>query len=134
MPNNLCFTAPTDTSQRSTKHSSKRQRSSIANCSSRTNRRLNGAIKSYTEGTTNADGQPDPQKSGAVLTYGPYDEPPSAIPSEKIDVHFEFTAPITYVDHFERDIEVSHWGNNVAIEERYQLTNHAAKSSSISKS
>ena len=90
--------------------------------------RLNGMIKSYTEGTTNADGQPDPQKSGATLTYGPYGEPPFPITSDKIDVHFEFTAPITYVDHLERDIEVSRWGNNVAIEERYKLTNHAAKS------
>jgi len=47
--------------------------------------------------------------------------------SEEIIVHFEFTAPIVFVKHLERDIEVSQWGNNIAVEERYQLTNHAAK-------
>jgi oligosaccharyltransferase complex subunit alpha (ribophorin I) len=32
-----------------------------------------------------------------------------------------------FVEHLERDVEVSHWGNNLAIEERYKLTNHAAR-------
>jgi oligosaccharyltransferase complex subunit alpha (ribophorin I) len=31
------------------------------------------------------------------------------------------------VEHLERDIEVSHWGSNVAVEERYELTNKAAE-------
>lgn len=88
---------------------------------------MHGVIESYTEGKANVDGQPDPTKSGSVLTYGPYDTLPPTTASEKITVHFEYTAPITYVDRLERDIEVSHWGSNVAIEERYQLTNHAAK-------
>jgi oligosaccharyltransferase complex subunit alpha (ribophorin I) len=65
--------------------------------------------------------------SGSVLTYGPYDMIPPTMSSDKITVHYEYTAPITYIDHLERLIEVSHWGNNVAIEERYALTNHAAK-------
>lgn len=66
-----------------------------------------------------------------VLTYGPYDTLPPTTALEKITVHFEYTAPITYVDRLERDIEVSHWGSNLAIEERYQLTNHAAKYSPL---
>lgn len=73
------------------------------------------------------DGEPDPTVSGYVLTYGPYDKHISSAPSEEITVHYEYTAPIAYVDHLERDIEVSHWGNKVAIEERYILTNHAAR-------
>jgi oligosaccharyltransferase complex subunit alpha (ribophorin I) len=88
---------------------------------------LHGEIESYTQGQLNVDGQPDPTKSGTVLTYGPYQEQPPTTISEKISVHFEYTAPITYVDSLERDIEVSHWGSNVAIEERYKLTNHAAR-------
>lgn len=75
------------------------------------------------------DGDSDPQKSGNVLTYGPYGKQPvtMTIP-ERITIHFEYTAPITYVDQLERHIEVSHWGSNIAIEERYKLTNHAARS------
>jgi len=77
----------------------------------------------------NVDGKPDPTKSGNVLAYGPYGEmpPTTGKSSEQINVHFEYTAPIVFVEHLERDIEVSHWGNNLAIEERYKLTNHAAK-------
>jgi oligosaccharyltransferase complex subunit alpha (ribophorin I) len=77
----------------------------------------------------NAEGQSDPTKSGSVLSYGPYNEQPPFAVSEKVTVRYEYTAPITFVDHLERDIEVSQWGNNLAIEERYQLTNHAARSS-----
>lgn len=85
-------------------------------------------IESYTEGEPNIDGQPDPTKSGTVLTYGPYGEiPPTTTDTPKVQVHYEFTTPITYVERLERDIEVSHWGSNLAIEERYKLTNHAAK-------
>jgi len=47
---------------------------------------------------------------------------------EEVKVHYEFTAPIPFVEQLERDIEVSHWGNNLAIEERYVLVNHAARS------
>ena len=90
--------------------------------------RMSGMIESYTQGEPNIDGQPDPTKSGTTLTYGPYGEiPPTTTDIPKIKVHYEYTTPITYVEHLERDIEVSHWGSNLAIEERYKLTNHAAK-------
>jgi len=41
-------------------------------------------------------------------------------------VRYEFTKPLIHVSQLERDIEVSHWGGNVAFEERYVLTNRAA--------
>lgn len=41
-------------------------------------------------------------------------------------MRYEFTRPLTLVSRLERDIEVSHWGGNVAFEERYTLHNHAA--------
>jgi oligosaccharyltransferase complex subunit alpha (ribophorin I) len=91
------------------------------------NPRFNGMLESYTKGDQNAEGQPDPTKAGNVLTYGPYDTiHPSTF--EEIKVHYEYTFPITFIDVLERDIQVSNWGTNVAMEERYQLTNHAAKS------
>jgi oligosaccharyltransferase complex subunit alpha (ribophorin I) len=88
---------------------------------------LPGEIKSFTKGKANTDGEPDPTVSGFQLTYGPYDKHLPTSTPEEIDIHYEFTAPIAYVDHLERDVEVSHWGSKVAIEEHYVLTNHAAR-------
>ncbi|OAA32564.1 oligosaccharyltransferase alpha subunit [Moelleriella libera RCEF 2490] len=61
-----------------------------------------------------------PQKQGAKLTYGPFGEQPAGAVSPA-QVRFEFTKPVTHVSQLERDIEVSHWGGNVAFEERYDL-------------
>jgi len=88
-------------------------------------------VESYTKGKLNVDGEPDPTKSGSVLTYGPYGTLPPTALLEEITIRYEYTAPIPFADYVERDIEVSHWGNNVAIEERYNLTNHAARFSCI---
>ena len=88
---------------------------------------MRGEIESYTEGKANSEGQADPTKSGSVLTYGPYDAQEPTTEFEEVKVHFEYTAPIAYVEQLEREIEVSHWGNNLAIEEQYVLTNHAAR-------
>jgi oligosaccharyltransferase complex subunit alpha (ribophorin I) len=46
-------------------------------------------------------------------------------------VRFEFNKPVTHVSHLERDIEVSHWGGNVAFEERYTLHHRGANLSSL---
>ena len=128
MRNNISCTLGRSILQRSTLLSNRKQRSStsLLKCLV-TDCRLSGLIESYTQGEPNVDGQPDPTKSGSVLTYGPYGEIPPTMDSSRIQVHYEYTAPIAYVEHLERDIEVSHLGSNLAIEERYQLTNRAAK-------
>jgi len=41
-------------------------------------------------------------------------------------VRYEFTKPLTHGKLLERDVEVSHWGGNIAMEERHWLTNRAA--------
>ncbi|KAG6041034.1 hypothetical protein E4U41_006124 [Claviceps citrina] len=61
-----------------------------------------------------------PQKQGPKLIYGPFDEKPAGVASPA-QVRFEFTKPVIHVSTLERDIEVSHWGGNVAFEERYTL-------------
>ncbi|KAI9730641.1 MAG: dolichyl-diphosphooligosaccharide--protein glycosyltransferase subunit 1 [Claussenomyces sp. TS43310] len=70
-----------------------------------------------------------PQKAGSKFTYGPFGEVPAGA-SETVRVRYEFTHPLIYVSKLERDIEVSHWGGNVAFEERYTLHNKAANLSS----
>ncbi|KAF3914773.1 hypothetical protein ABW20_dc0100783 [Dactylellina cionopaga] len=88
-------------------------------------RAANGEIPEYT-----TYGGKDVEKSGYTVTYGPYDNietPKSDAKPEKFTVRFEFTSPIIFMEKLERDIEVSHWGNNLAIEERYWMTNNGAK-------
>ena len=41
-------------------------------------------------------------------------------------MRYEFTKPLIHATLLERDIEVSHWGGNLATEERYWLTNKGA--------
>jgi oligosaccharyltransferase complex subunit alpha (ribophorin I) len=73
----------------------------------------------------NSDGKEDPSKTGSTFTYGPYtDIPAGAV--EAARARYEFTKPVLHVSKLERDVEVSHWGGNLAIEERYWLENHAA--------
>jgi oligosaccharyltransferase complex subunit alpha (ribophorin I) len=75
-------------------------------------------------------GQPEsPQKQGSKFTYGPYSEVPAGA-VEPVKVRYEFTKPLIHVSLLERDVEVSHWGGNVAFEERYTLHNRAANLSS----
>lgn len=66
-----------------------------------------------------------PQKSGSKLTYGSFGPVPAGS-YEPVRVRYEFTKPLIHVSRLERDIEVSHWGGNIAFEERYTLSNNAA--------
>ncbi|CAK7273847.1 dolichyl-diphosphooligosaccharide--protein glycosyltransferase subunit 1 [Sporothrix epigloea] len=70
------------------------------------------------------------QKQGAKLTYGPFDTLPAGA-LRPVSARFEFTKPVSHVERLERDIEVSHWGGNVAFEERYHLINRGANLSSL---
>lgn len=64
-------------------------------------------------------------KSPRRLTYGPFKNVPAGA-AEPVTVRYELTHPLTHAKKLERDIEVSHWGGNVAFEDRYWLENHAA--------
>lgn len=67
----------------------------------------------------------EPERQGSTFTYGPYENIPAGA-EQKASVRYEFTKPLTYATLLERDIEVSHWGGNLATEERYWLTNKGA--------
>jgi oligosaccharyltransferase complex subunit alpha (ribophorin I) len=72
-----------------------------------------------------ADGNEDPTKQGTTFTYGPYKDIPAGA-SQPIAVRYDFTKPLVHASLLERDVEVSHWGGNLAVEERYWLYNRAA--------
>lgn len=70
----------------------------------------------------------DPERQGSTFTYGPYDTskvaPGTTYP---ISVRYEFTKPVITASLLERDLEVSHWGGNLATEERYFLRNNGSQ-------
>ena len=66
-----------------------------------------------------------PDRQGSTFTYGPYENIPAGA-SQDASARYEFTKPLIYASLLERDIEVSHWGGNLATEERYWLTNKGA--------
>jgi oligosaccharyltransferase complex subunit alpha (ribophorin I) len=82
-------------------------------------------IPDYTSITGNTEEEVFPQKQGSKLTYGPFGEKPAGAFSAA-QVRFEFTKPVTHMSTLERDIEVSHWGGNVAFEERYAMYHRGA--------
>ncbi|KAF1831718.1 oligosaccharyltransferase alpha subunit [Decorospora gaudefroyi] len=73
----------------------------------------------------NDEKKADPQKQGSTFTYGLYNNV-SAGAQQPVSVRYEFTKPITHATLLERDLEVSHWGGNLASEERYWLVNQGA--------
>ena len=83
-------------------------------------------IPDYT--TTELKSGADPERQGTTYIYGPY-ETANVAPgtSYPITVRYEFTKPVITVSLLERDLEVSHWGGNLATEERYWLRNNGSK-------
>jgi oligosaccharyltransferase complex subunit alpha (ribophorin I) len=45
---------------------------------------------------------------------------------EPLKVHYEYNNPYAMLNYAHMDCEISHWGN-IAIEEKYQMTNIGAK-------
>lgn len=70
----------------------------------------------------------DPERKGATYTYGPYETAKVAPGTEHpITVRYDFTRPVITASLLERDLEVSHWGGNLATEERYWLRNNGSQ-------
>jgi oligosaccharyltransferase complex subunit alpha (ribophorin I) len=87
----------------------------------------NSDVPDYTSlpAELNEEQKADPQKQGSSFTYGQYTNVPAGA-SQPVSVRYEFTKPVAHATLLERDIEVSHWGGNMASEERYWLVNQGA--------
>ncbi|KAI8097180.1 Ribophorin I [Halteromyces radiatus] len=65
------------------------------------------------------------QQKGNKLVYGPLNDlEPYAY--HELQCHFESLGPLITVTNLERDLQVSHWGNNLAVEEHYTVRNDGA--------
>ncbi len=77
--------------------------------------------------TTGLTSSADPEKQGSSFTYGPYDTAKIASGiAYPVTVRYEFNKPLLVCTALERDVEVSHWGGNLATEERYWLRHDGA--------
>ncbi|KAH7410385.1 Ribophorin I [Phaeosphaeria sp. MPI-PUGE-AT-0046c] len=87
----------------------------------------NSDVPDYTSlpAELNDEQKADPQKQGSSFTYGLYNNVPAGA-QYPVSVRYEFTKPVTHATVLERDIEVSHWGGNLASEERYWVVNQGA--------
>ena len=57
-----------------------------------------------------------------MLSYGPYlDIQPFSKTASR--VHYLHKLPILIAETIRRDVEISHWGNNLSIEEHYLVEN-----------
>ncbi|CDH51153.1 ribophorin i [Lichtheimia corymbifera JMRC:FSU:9682] len=64
--------------------------------------------------------------SGNKIVYGPFhDMTPGSY--QELSIHYEYSKPILTVAELERDLQVSHWGNNLAVEENYKLQHSGAR-------
>ncbi|PWN39536.1 Ribophorin I [Ceraceosorus guamensis] len=74
-------------------------------------------------------------KSGAAITYGPWvsvpsfsDSPSLALESRRAaSVHYKHDAPVISVVRADRHVEISHWGDNLAIDDQLWLRNDGPK-------
>jgi oligosaccharyltransferase complex subunit alpha (ribophorin I) len=69
-------------------------------------------------------------KSGATLTYGPYNNIPSSANREfvedkqkRISLQYVYPNPVLEVSKLERSAEISHWGANLNIQDNIWLHN-----------
>ncbi|EGD95328.1 oligosaccharyl transferase subunit alpha [Trichophyton tonsurans CBS 112818] len=83
-------------------------------------------VPDYTRPTT-LESEEDPKREGSTFTYGPYDMEVKPGTSSPITVRYEYTRPVVTCTRLERDIEISHWGGNMATEDRFWFRNDAAK-------
>ncbi|KAI9597992.1 Ribophorin I [Syncephalis fuscata] len=81
----------------------------------------------YIEGYSKAPEPVNRDKKYKEVTYGPYTDVQAKAAKKPIYVHYEQnTPPITAIDH-KRQLEVSHWGGYLSVEEHYQIRHDGAQ-------
>ncbi|EPQ27921.1 uncharacterized protein PFL1_04665 [Pseudozyma flocculosa PF-1] len=70
-------------------------------------------------------------KVGSTITFGPYSSVPAFSPTTAVaaasvrqgKVHYQHDQPVVSLVSLERTVEISHWGDNLAVEDRIWLRN-----------
>lgn len=69
-------------------------------------------------------------RSGAVISYGPFENLPATTGAtfyreeqKLLTVHYEYDSAIISVVSLDRSAEISHWGNNLNIQDNVHIRN-----------
>jgi oligosaccharyltransferase complex subunit alpha (ribophorin I) len=69
-------------------------------------------------------------RSGGVITYGPFQDLPATTgvsfqreDQQLLTIHYEYDSPIISVVSLDRSAELSHWGNNLNIQDNIHIRN-----------
>ncbi|KAI9258646.1 Ribophorin I [Helicostylum pulchrum] len=79
-------------------------------------------IVSFAGGEPNHTGQ----KTQNKITYGSFNDI-KPLSHNTGTFHYEYQPPIITIKTLKRELELSHWGNNLAVEEHYSVTHDGAK-------
>lgn len=97
-------------------------------------------VHSYTTPADNytspfdVSGSSGPVKSGATITYGPFNSlPPStsstfqSVNQVPISIRYEVASPVLRLLSLNRSVEISHWGSNLNVQDEIHLLNDGAR-------
>lgn len=65
------------------------------------------------------------QVTSNELVLGPFGKM-DAFVQDALQVEYEMTGPVIHFREFRRDVEVTHWGSNLAFEDHYNYINRGA--------
>ncbi|CCJ30065.1 unnamed protein product [Pneumocystis jirovecii] len=77
-------------------------------------------VLSYSRYNENNSPNPILLKSHLIYNFHNTIEP---LNKETIFVHYKYNEPIIIIKELEREMEISHWGNNIAVKNTYSITN-----------
>lgn len=66
-----------------------------------------------------------PQVTNNEVILGPFGNM-GALVKDALQVEYEMTGPVIHFREFRRDVEVTHWGSNLAVEDHYNFVNRGA--------
>ncbi|KAG6854790.1 hypothetical protein C0991_001217 [Blastosporella zonata] len=86
------------------------------------------------EGVEDFTSDPPATKQGAAVTFGPYNNVPSSANQkfigkyqQPVSVHYHHEQPVLEISKLARSAEISHWGNNLNIQDDIVLYNAGPK-------
>ncbi|KAG8830547.1 dolichyl-diphosphooligosaccharide--protein glycosyltransferase subunit 1 [Serendipita sp. 399] len=87
-------------------------------------------LTKYASSSSDSKEQATGTRSGAVISYGPFQDLPVTAnelfqkeDQQLLYVHYEYDSPIVRVVSLDRSAEISHWGNNLNIQDNVHIKN-----------
>ncbi|KAG8777234.1 dolichyl-diphosphooligosaccharide--protein glycosyltransferase subunit 1 [Serendipita sp. 407] len=87
-------------------------------------------LTKYASSSSDSKEQATGTRSGAVITYGPFQDLPVTAEAlfqkedqKLLTIHYEYDTPILSVVSLDRSAEISHWGNNLNVQDSVHIRN-----------